>query len=186
MYHFQVVMKWQRKQLQSQSEITPPQIFALEYPGLCVQTDGDNDWWLPRWPQPQPQPSPSQPPRLTDRDFLLRWEPSRHSPAIKGPPSVTEADLQQELIHTVSYVCFPSLPPPRTYINSLQTLYKWETLTFYPYKTLASESLPSTHRPKANTNPLHRRTFTHQLNLILPLLKGMISFCSMLKNNFSC
>lgn len=97
---------------------------------------GDNDWWLPRWPQPQPQPSPSQPPRLTDRDFLLRWEPSRHSPAIKGPPSVTEADLQQELIHTVSYVCFPSLPPPRTYINSLQTLYKWETLPFYPYKTL--------------------------------------------------
>lgn len=147
---------------------------------------GDNDWWLPRWPQPQPQPSPSQPPRLTDRDFLLRWEPSRHSPAIKGPPSVTEADLQQELIHTVSYVCFPSLPPPRTYINSLQTLYKWETLTFYPYKTLSSESLPSTHRPKANTNPLHRRTFTRQINLILPLLKGMISFCSMLKNNFSC
>lgn len=65
----------------------------------------DNDWWLSR--RPQPQPSSSQPPRLTDRDFLLRWEPSRHSPAIKGLPSVTEADLQQELIHTVSFhLCF--------------------------------------------------------------------------------
>lgn len=69
---------------------------------------------------PKLQPSPSQARRLTDRDFLLRREPSRHSPAIKGLPSVTEADLQQELIHAVSHVCFPSLPPPRTYINSLQ------------------------------------------------------------------
>lgn len=87
---------------------------------------GDNDWWLSR--QLQPLPSPSQPPRLTDRDFLLRSEPSRHSPAIKGLPSVTEADLQQELIHTVSHVCSPSLPPPYTNLHH----HHWKILIIYP------------------------------------------------------
>lgn len=107
--HLQALTKWWMKQMQSQSKITPPQTGPSSplntQASMSTQT-GDNDWWLPR----RPQPSPSQPPRLMDRDFLLWWEPSRHSPAIKGLPSVTEADLQQELIHTVSHVCSPSLP----------------------------------------------------------------------------
>lgn len=103
---------WWIQQLQNQSKITPPGASLLPWiPRFMSAQTIDNDLWLPR----RPQPSPSQPPRLTDRDFLLRWEPSRHSPAIKGLPSVTEADLQQELIHTVSHVCSPSLPPPYTY-----------------------------------------------------------------------
>lgn len=113
--HLQALTKWWMKQMQSQSKITPPRTSPSSplntQASVSTQTR-DNDWWLPR----QPQPSPSQPPRLTDRDFLLRWEPSRHSPTIKGLPSVTEADLQQELIHTVSHVCSPSLPLPYTYI----------------------------------------------------------------------
>lgn len=115
-FHLQALAVWWMKQLQSQSKITPPQNqpSPLNTQASMSKQRGDNDWWLPR--RPQPQPSPSQPSRLTDRDFLLRWEPSRHSPAIKGLPSVTEADLQQELIHTVSHVCSPSLPPPYTYI----------------------------------------------------------------------
>lgn len=113
-FHLQALMVWCMKQLQSQSKTTPSpsQSSPLNTQASVSRQTGDNDLWLPR----QPQPSPSQPPRLTDRDFLLRWEPSRHSPAIKGLPSVTEADLQQELIHTVSHVCSPSLPPPYTYI----------------------------------------------------------------------
>lgn len=90
----------------SQTKMTPPQ------PNICLQISRSlNDLWLHR----RSQPSPTQPPRLADRDFLLRWEPSRHSPAIKGLPSVTEADLQQELIHTVSHVC--SLPQSPQLLN---------------------------------------------------------------------
>lgn len=108
----QALIVWWIQQLQNQSKITPPGASLLPWiPRFMSAQAIDNDLWLPR----RPQPSPSQPPRLTDRDFLLRWEPSRHSPAIKGLPSVTEADLQQELIHTVSHVCSPSLPPPYTY-----------------------------------------------------------------------
>lgn len=112
-FHLQALMVWWMEQLQSQSKITPPQAGLRPWIPRPMSTQtGDNDLWLPR----RPQPSPSQSPRLTDRDFLLRWEPSRHSPAIKGLPSVTEADLQQELIHTVSHVCSPTLPPSYTYI----------------------------------------------------------------------
>lgn len=112
-FHLQSLTKWWMKQTWSQSKTTPPRTSLRPWiPRILSTQTGDNDWWLPR----QPQPSPSQPPRLTDRDFLLRWEPSRHSPVIKGLPSVTEADLQQELIHTVSHVCSPSLPPLYTYI----------------------------------------------------------------------
>lgn len=71
-FHLQALTVCWMKQLQSQSEVTPPQKkqpSPLNTQYVYTQP-GDNDWWLPR--RPQPQPSPSQPPRLTDRDFLLR------------------------------------------------------------------------------------------------------------------
>lgn len=115
-FHLQVLMVWWMKQLQSQSKITPsPRQPSPLKTRACVYTERRQCLVAA---QAAPALSPSQTPRLTDRDFLLRWEPSRHSPAIKGLPSVTEADLQQELIHTVSHVCSPSLPPPYTYIQT--------------------------------------------------------------------
>lgn len=113
------------KRLQSQSKITPTQN------GLCPQINAQVSASAGQaFPVLLPMPL-----RLTDRDFLLRWEPSRHNPAIKGLPSVTEADLQRELIHTVSHVCSPSLPPPYAYIQT----HSDATKTFYfcisPHKT---------------------------------------------------
>ncbi len=54
-FHLQALTVWWMKQLQSRSKITPPQtkIFALEYPGLDVYTDG-RQWLVAAQAAPAP------------------------------------------------------------------------------------------------------------------------------------